>query len=147
MLRIEVSDGVAAFLAEFMADKAFANASDALFNIITAFKQNEEILQKIRARIGQVQYEEMVGIRSKRGSPDPNFAKVVFADPLFTNGYHTAWGADCPVCKHYFFEECDVTPLRKEERPVKCDCCDQMLTLYYPWETSEALFPEKPPVG
>lgn len=142
MLRIEVSDEVANFLAEFMADMESVTPSDALFNIITAFKQNEEILQKIRSRIGVVQYEELVGVRSRRGEPDPNYAKVVIADPLFTNGYHTAWGADCPVCKHYFFEECDVTPLRKEERPVKCDCCDQRISLFYPWETSEALFPE-----
>lgn len=143
MLRIEVSDGVAALLAELMADGKCGNASDALFNVITAFKQNEEILQKIRARIGLVQYEELVGIRRRRGEPDPDHAKVVIADPLFTNGYHTAWGADCPVCKHYFFEESDVTSLSKEERPKKCDCCDQKIALYYPWETSEALFPDQ----
>jgi hypothetical protein len=140
-MNIEISDGVAELLAEFMADGPFASASDALFNIITAFKQDEEILRNIRSRLGQVQYEELTGVRRRRGEPDPNYAKVVIADPLFNNGYHSAWGADCPVCKHYFFEDCDVTPLTKEERSTKCDCCDQKIALFYPWETSEALFP------
>lgn len=140
-MNIEISDGVAELIAEFMADGPFANPSDALFNIITAFKQDEEILRRIRARIGPVQYEEMIGVRRRRNEPDPNFAKVVIADPLFSNGYHSAWGADCPVCTNYFFEECDVTPLEKEERPTECGFCDQKIALFYPWETSEALFP------
>lgn len=76
----------------------------------------------------------------KRREPDPNVEKLVVADPLFGPGPshdHRCWGADCPVCRQYFWEDIDTAPLPVSERPTKCDYCDQKLKLIYPWEIGE----------
>jgi hypothetical protein len=73
--------------------------------------------------------------RPKKTEPDPEKERIVVAEPLFGKGHqHSAWGADCPVCKNYFFEDCDTMPLPIEERPSRCDSCEQKIRLIYPWE-------------
>lgn len=77
---------------------------------------------------------------------DPTKAKIVVADPLFgpePSHSHSMWGADCPVCRQYFWEDIDTMPLPVEERPTQCDYCDQKIKLIYPWEIGETFFPER----
>jgi hypothetical protein len=61
--------------------------------------------------------------------------KTVLARPLF-NAWHdlTAWGADCPHCWHYMFEDHDTRGIPEEDRPEKCDMCDTPIRIIYPWE-------------
>lgn len=79
--------------------------------------------------------------RKKKAEPDPVKERIVMAEPLFGSAHHqhSAWGADCPVCKNYFFEDCDTMPLPEEERPKQCDSCGQKIRLIYPWEVQAGM--------
>jgi hypothetical protein len=114
-----------------------------LCRLIRHYDKMDQEVQAIKARIGVVQYEIAAGIRQEAREPDPNHAKIVVINPLFNDGYHSAWGADCPVCNQYIYEESDVTPLPVADRPTRCDMCEQKIQLIYPWEVGATYFPEQ----
>jgi hypothetical protein len=113
-----------------------------LCRMVRHYDKIDQEVQAIQARVGLIQYEILAGIRKRPRDPDPARAKIVIADALYRDGYHSAWGANCPVCSQYFFEDADVTPLPEDQRPTKCDMCEQKIKLIYPWEVGSAYFPK-----
>lgn len=107
---------------------------------------SEEALRPLRAlldKYGVFSYSEIIlhltGHKRLKPKPNPEKEMIVVADPLFggQNHEHRCWGADCPVCRQYFWEDIETMPLPVSERPTKCDYCDQKVKLIYPWEIGE----------